>query len=190
LGEHGGVPSLLPVNPSQCPFVQMTDTDVAFLLYYRPCPYDRHDLYLHSIPASLQNLGRFECAVASARAPHGLRMSEDSVRTQQSSHPYLSFLRAFWMDLTGRTTAHVMRRRSCAARNPHHAPLRVDPKSGKLSYKDQLERNFQVEIRPHSDLWPPPPISTWGDRGGSENNWRLLLRASYRLRERSERVCE
>jgi hypothetical protein len=33
-----------------CPFVQMTDTDVAFLLYYRPCPYDRHDLYLPSTP--------------------------------------------------------------------------------------------------------------------------------------------
>jgi hypothetical protein len=62
------------VFPSQCPFVQMTDTDVAFLLYYRPCPYDRHDLYLPSIPASLQTLGRFECAVASAPAPHGLRI--------------------------------------------------------------------------------------------------------------------
>jgi hypothetical protein len=52
----------------------MTDTDDAFLLYYRPCPYDRHDLYLPSIPASLQTLGRFECAVASAPAPHGLRI--------------------------------------------------------------------------------------------------------------------
>ena len=38
-----GVPSLLPVNPSQCPFVQMTYTDVAFLLYYRTCPYDHDD---------------------------------------------------------------------------------------------------------------------------------------------------
>ena len=68
----------------------MTDTDVAFLLHYRPCPYNRHDLYLPSIPASLQTLGRFECAVASAPAPHGLRI------TCESSHPYLSFLRAFW----------------------------------------------------------------------------------------------
>ena len=32
----------------------MTDTDVAFLLYYRSCSCDRHDLYLPSIPASLQ----------------------------------------------------------------------------------------------------------------------------------------
>jgi len=73
LGELGGVLSLLPVNPSQCPFVQMTDTDVAFLLYYRSCPCDRHDLYLPSIPASLQTLGRCECPAASAIAPHGLR---------------------------------------------------------------------------------------------------------------------
>jgi hypothetical protein len=42
------------VNPSQCTFVQMTDTDVAFLLYYRSCPYDCHDLYLPSILASLK----------------------------------------------------------------------------------------------------------------------------------------
>jgi len=53
LGELGGVLSLLPVNPSQCPFVQMTDTDVAFLIYYRSCPCDRHDLYLPpSLPLS------------------------------------------------------------------------------------------------------------------------------------------
>jgi len=58
----------------ECPFVQMTDTDVTFLLYYRSCPYKRHDLYLPSIPASLQTLGRFECAVASAPAPHDLRI--------------------------------------------------------------------------------------------------------------------
>jgi len=54
--------------------LQMTDTDVALLLYYKPCPYDRHDLYLPSLPASLQTLGRFECSVASAPAPHGLRI--------------------------------------------------------------------------------------------------------------------
>ena len=53
----------------------MTDTDVAFLLYYRSCPCDRYDLYLPSIPASLQTLGRCdECAAASALAPHGLRI--------------------------------------------------------------------------------------------------------------------
>ena len=38
--------------------LQMTDTDVALLLYYKPCPYDRHDLYLPSLPASLQTLGQ------------------------------------------------------------------------------------------------------------------------------------
>ena len=42
----------------------MTDTDVTFLQYYRSCPYIRHDLYLPPIPASLQTLGRVECAVA------------------------------------------------------------------------------------------------------------------------------
>ena len=52
----------------------MTDTDVAFLLYYRSYPYDRHDLYLPSIPTSLQTLDRCECAAASALAPHDLRI--------------------------------------------------------------------------------------------------------------------
>ena len=47
----------------------MTDTDVTFLQYYGSCPYIRHDLYLPSIPASLQTLGRAECAVASAPSP-------------------------------------------------------------------------------------------------------------------------
>ena len=75
------------VNPSQCTFVQMTDTDVAFLLYYRSCPYDRHDLYLPSLPASLQTLGRFECAVASAPAPHGLRINSPLTLTLVSSKP-------------------------------------------------------------------------------------------------------
>ncbi len=61
-------------SSSSCPFVQVTNTDVAFLLDYRPCPCDRHDLYLPSIPASLQTLGRCECASASALAPLGLRI--------------------------------------------------------------------------------------------------------------------
>ena len=51
----------------------MTDTDVTFLQFYRSYPYIRHDLYLPFIPASLQTLGRVECAVASAPAPPGLR---------------------------------------------------------------------------------------------------------------------
>ena len=55
----------------------MTDTEVTFLQYYRSCPYIRHDLYvtlyLPFIPASLQTLGRVECAVASAPAPPDLR---------------------------------------------------------------------------------------------------------------------
>ena len=63
----------------------MTDTDVTFLHYYRSC----HDLYLLFIPASLQTLGRVECAVASASAPPALR-------THQPFHPYLNFLSAFW----------------------------------------------------------------------------------------------
>ena len=68
----------------------MTDTDVAFLLYYRSCPCDRYDLYLPSIPASLQTLGRCdECAAASALAPHGLRIISPLTS-------YLSFLRAIW----------------------------------------------------------------------------------------------
>ena len=65
----------------------MTDTDVAFLLYYRPCPYNRHDLYLPSISASLLTLGRFECAVASALAPHGLRIISPLTLTLNFSEP-------------------------------------------------------------------------------------------------------
>ena len=65
--------SVLPVNPSQCPFIQMIDNHVTFLQYYRSRPYIRHDLYLPSIPASLQTLGRVECAVASAPALPGSR---------------------------------------------------------------------------------------------------------------------
>jgi len=67
----------------------MTDTDVTFLQFYRSYPYIRHDLYLPFIPASLQTLGRVECAVASASAPPALR-------THQPFHPYLNFLSAFW----------------------------------------------------------------------------------------------
>jgi hypothetical protein len=58
LGTRLSGVSCLTVNPSQCPFVQMTDTDVAFLLYYRSCPCDRHDHYLPSIPASSPDPGQ------------------------------------------------------------------------------------------------------------------------------------
>jgi hypothetical protein len=37
--------------------------------YYRSYPYGRHDPYLPSIPASLQTLGRVECATTYAVAP-------------------------------------------------------------------------------------------------------------------------
>ena len=65
----------------------MTDTDVTFLQYYRSCPYIRHDLYLPFIPASLQTLGRVECAVASAPAPPGLRTSNPLILTLIFSVP-------------------------------------------------------------------------------------------------------
>ena len=67
----------------------MTDTDVAFLLYCRSCPCDRHDLYLPSIPASFQTLDRCECAAACALAPHGLRIISPLTF-------YLNLLRAIW----------------------------------------------------------------------------------------------
>ena len=72
-----------------CSLLQMTNTDVAFPPYCRSCPYDRHDLSLPSIPASLQTLGRCECAAACAFAPHGLRIISPLTF-------YLSFLRAIW----------------------------------------------------------------------------------------------
>ena len=48
-------PTCLPLSMQ---LLQMTTTDVAFPPYCRSCPCDRHDLYLPSIPASLQTLGR------------------------------------------------------------------------------------------------------------------------------------
>jgi hypothetical protein len=54
LGELCGVPSLLPVNPSQCSLVQVINTNVKYFLYWRSWLYDCHDLYLPSVPASLQ----------------------------------------------------------------------------------------------------------------------------------------
>ena len=89
MGELGGVLNLLPVNPSQCSLVQVINTDVAYFLYCRSCPCDRHDLYLPSIPASLQTLGRDECVAASAPAPHGLRIISPLTS-------YLNFLGAIW----------------------------------------------------------------------------------------------
>ena len=89
LGELNGVLSLLPVNPSQCSLVQVINTDVTYFLYCRSCPCDRHDLYLPSIPASLQTLGRGECVAASAPAPHGLRIISPLTS-------YLNFLGAIW----------------------------------------------------------------------------------------------
>ena len=65
----------------------MTDTDVTFLQYYRSCPYIRHDLYLPFIPASLQTLGRVECAVASAPAPSDLRTINPLILTLIFSVP-------------------------------------------------------------------------------------------------------
>ena len=53
----------------------------------RSCPYIRHDLYLPSIPASLQTLGRVECAVASAPAPPGLRTISPPTLTLVFSEP-------------------------------------------------------------------------------------------------------
>ncbi len=42
------------------------NTNVAYPHYCRSCPCDRHDLYLPSIPVSLQTLGRCECVSACA----------------------------------------------------------------------------------------------------------------------------
>ena len=69
--------------------VHLTNTDVAFPPYCRSCPCDRHDLYLPSIPGSLQTLGRCECAAACALAPLDLRIISPLSF-------YLSFLRAIW----------------------------------------------------------------------------------------------
>ena len=57
--------------------------------YCGSCPCDRHDLFLPSIPASLQTLGRFECVAACALAPLGLRVVSPLTF-------YLSFLGAIW----------------------------------------------------------------------------------------------
>ena len=63
--------------------VHLTNTDVAFPPYCRSCPCDRHDLYLPSIPASLQTLGRCECVAASGSHISPLTF-------------YLNLLRTIW----------------------------------------------------------------------------------------------
>ena len=57
--------------------------------YCRSCPCDRHDLFLPSIPASLQTLGRCECVATCAPAPLGLRIISPLTF-------YLIFLGAIW----------------------------------------------------------------------------------------------
>ncbi len=86
MGELSGVLSLLPVNPSQCSLVQVINTNVTYFLYCRSCLYDRHDLYLPSIPASLQTLGRGECVAASAPSSHGLRIISPLTAYLKLSH--------------------------------------------------------------------------------------------------------
>jgi hypothetical protein len=65
------------------------NTNVTYFLHWRSCPYDRHDLYLPSVPASLQTLGRGECVAAGAPASHGLRIISPLPA-------YLNSLRAIW----------------------------------------------------------------------------------------------
>ena len=63
--------SAWPINPP-------SSGTLAFSLrlapYCRSCPCDCHDLFLPSIPASLQTLGRCECVATCAPAPLGLRI--------------------------------------------------------------------------------------------------------------------
>ena len=80
---------LLPVYPSRCSLLQVTNTDVGYPHYCRSCPCDRHDLYLPSIPDSLQTLGRCECSAACALAPLCLRIISPLTF-------YLSLLGAIW----------------------------------------------------------------------------------------------
>ena len=78
--------SAWPINPP-------SSGTLAFSLrlapYCRSCPCDRHDLFLPSIPASLQTLGRCECVATCALAPLGLRIISPLTF-------YLSFLGAIW----------------------------------------------------------------------------------------------
>ena len=70
-GKRGRVLNALPVNQPQCPFIQMTDTDVTFLSCYNTVGhtrcYARHDPNLPSNPAALQTLGRVEYATICRR---------------------------------------------------------------------------------------------------------------------------
>ena len=78
--------SAWPINPP-------SSGTLAFSLrlapYCRSCPCDRHDLFLPSIPASLQTLGRCECVATCAPAPLGLRIISPLTF-------YLIFLGAIW----------------------------------------------------------------------------------------------
>ena len=54
---------------------------LVILLPLRLTRYARHDLYLPSTPASLQTLGRVECAVAGAAAPPDFRTTSPLILT-------------------------------------------------------------------------------------------------------------
>jgi hypothetical protein len=75
-----------PINP---PSSGTLTFSLRLAPYCRSCPCDRHDLYLPSIPDSLQTLGRCECVATCALAPLGLRIISPLTF-------YLSFLGAIW----------------------------------------------------------------------------------------------
>ena len=60
-----------PINPPSSGALAFS---LRLASYCRSCPCDRHDLFLPSIPASLQTLGRCECVATCAPAPLGLRI--------------------------------------------------------------------------------------------------------------------
>ena len=78
--------SAWPINPPSSGTLAFS---LRLVPYCGSCPCDRHDLFLPSIPASLQTLGRCECVATCASAPLGLRIISPLTF-------YLIFLGAIW----------------------------------------------------------------------------------------------
>ena len=83
-GKRGRVLNAIPVNHPQCPFIQMTDTDVTFLSCYNTVGHTRmHVMTLTSPsdPAALQTLGRVEYATTYAAASPDSRTATPLILT-------------------------------------------------------------------------------------------------------------
>ena len=137
--------SAWPINPP-------SSGTLAFSLrlapYCRSCPCDRHDLFLPSIPASLQTLGRCECVATCAPAPLGLRIISPLTF-------YLIFLGAIWT--YGKNLAPIF---------PYLPPT--------LPHFTRAPRPLHPWLIPNSLGPPPPPLLLTASSDTLASSLRLM----------------